>query len=183
MSFVAKKNEQVAAMAEKVTESEKTAALRTKQAHQKDERIVKLQGEINALKSGASDAIAAKLNEEKNEFMGIAAHDLRNPLGAIKGYAEMVVEDAEEAKHSAIEENGLKIQEVATRMVEMVQNLLDANRIERGEMRVTVAPAELGGLVASVVETQRPRAEAKEQTIHFEQNAEPTSVFRQIRQI
>jgi DNA-binding response OmpR family regulator len=36
-----------------------------------------------------------EMNNEKNEFMGIAAHDLRNPLGAIKGYAEMIREDAE----------------------------------------------------------------------------------------
>src|SRR4029078_2943571 len=33
-----------------------------------------------------------EMNDEKNEFMGIAAHDLRNPLSAIKGYPEMVVE-------------------------------------------------------------------------------------------
>ena len=31
-----------------------------------------------------------ELNEEKNEFMGIVAHDLRNPLGAITGYSEVV---------------------------------------------------------------------------------------------
>jgi CheY-like chemotaxis protein len=36
-----------------------------------------------------------EMNEEKNEFMGIAAHDLRNPLSAIKGFAEMIVEDAQ----------------------------------------------------------------------------------------
>ena len=30
--------------------------------------------------------VCGRMNEEKNEFMGIAAHDLRNPLCAIKGY-------------------------------------------------------------------------------------------------
>src|SRR6266487_5794678 len=36
-----------------------------------------------------------EMNDEKNEFMGIAAHDLRNPLSAIKGFSEMIVEDAQ----------------------------------------------------------------------------------------
>src|SRR5437867_917096 len=73
-----------------------------------------------------------EMNDEKDEFMGIAAHDLRNPLNAIKGYSEMVLED------TAIGPENLdvlrRIHEAAARMAEMVQNLLDANRIERGEM-------------------------------------------------
>ncbi len=53
----------------------------------------------------------SRLNEEKNEFMGIAAHDLRNPLSAIKGYTEMMVEDAEALEHHELEENGRKVLE------------------------------------------------------------------------
>ena len=108
-----------------------------------------------------------EMNDEKNEFMGIAAHDLRNPLSAIKGYAEMVMEDAQDLKHRELEENGRRIRDTAARMAEMVQNLLDANRIERGEMNLKLAPTEFTSLLASVVETQRPHALAKQQTIHF----------------
>ena len=54
-------------------------------------------------------------------------------------------------------------------MAEMVQNLLDANRIERGEMNLNLAPANFASLVASVVESQSPRAAAKQQTIHLQQ--------------
>jgi signal transduction histidine kinase len=43
-------------------------------------------------------------------------------------------------------------------MAEMVQNLLDANRIERGEMQLNLAPTDLGPALQSVIETQRPRA-------------------------
>ena len=118
-----------------------------------------------------------EMNEEKNEFMGIAAHDLRNPLGAIKGYAEMVVEDAQSLQHRELEENGRRIQAVATRMAEMVQNLLDANRIERGEMQLNLATTDLGPLVNSVVEAQRPRATVKQQTIHLQGETAPVQVI------
>src|SRR3989442_14550418 len=72
-----------------------------------------------------------EMNNEKNEFMGIAAHDLRNPLGAIKGYAEMILEDAQslgklppdaaERVHREIVESAARIQSTSERMAGMVQ--------------------------------------------------------------
>src|SRR6266481_2788057 len=61
-------------------------------------------------------------------------------------------------------------------MADMVRNLLDANRIERGEMRLNLAPTELSALVASVTEAQRPRATAKQQTIHLATEAASVTV-------
>jgi signal transduction histidine kinase len=113
------------------------------------------------------------MNDEKNEFMGIAAHDLRNPLSAIKGYSEMMIEDAQALPHRELEENGRRVLDTAARMAEMVQNLLDANRIERGEMQLNVAATDLAPALKSVVETQRPHATAKQQTIHLETPATP----------
>ncbi len=94
-----------------------------------------------------------EMNDEKNEFMGIVAHDLRNPLGAINGYAEMILEDAETLATSPpadlatargqILESANRIRSTSRRMVEMVQNLLDANRIERGEFKLNLTPTEL----------------------------------------
>ena len=119
----------------------------------------------------------SRLNEEKNEFMGIAAHDLRNPLSAIKGYAEMIVEDAQALKHRELEENGRRVLETAARMAEMVRNLLDANRIERGEMKLNLSPADLCPVLNQVIETQRPRSTVKQQTIHLESQAGPVVVL------
>src|SRR5262245_15914842 len=93
-----------------------------------------------------------RLNEEKNEIMGIAAHDLRSPLNAVKGYSEMVLEDAALGRENA--ELIQRIHEAATRMAEMVQNLLDANRIERGEMQLHLVPTDLAASVAAVIESQ-----------------------------
>jgi two-component system, sensor histidine kinase and response regulator len=114
-----------------------------------------------------------EMNDEKNEFMGMAAHDLRNPLSAIRGYAEMVVEDAEASNHAAIAENGLLIRDAAIRMAEMVQSLLDANRIERGDLTINLMPADLAAVASAVVRSHRPRAAAKKQTIHIAAESEP----------
>lgn len=128
-----------------------------------------------------------EMNEEKNEFMGIAAHDLRNPLGAITGYAEILIEEMESLQPSvpepgarAVREAGEcagRIRETSRRMAEMVQNLLDANRIERGEMQLNLAPLDLSQTVAAVLETQRPRAVAKQQTLHWQNEVGAVSVL------
>ena len=115
-----------------------------------------------------------EMNEEKNEFMGIAAHDLRNPLSAIQGYAEMIIEDAQSLAHRDLEGNGQRIREAAKRMTEMVQNFLDANRIERGELKLNMAISDLSPLLQSVLETQSPHATAKGKIIQIELPPTPT---------
>jgi two-component system, sensor histidine kinase and response regulator len=116
-----------------------------------------------------------ELNEEKDEFMGIAAHDLRSPLNAVKGYSEMVLEDPALGRENAALMQ--RIHEAAARMAEMVQNLLDANRIERGEMKLNLAPTDLAPALNSVIEEQRSRAAAKQQTIHLEIEPGPARVL------
>jgi len=116
-----------------------------------------------------------EMNDEKNEFMGIAAHDLRSPLNVIKGYAEMLLEDDTlEAGHA---DTIRRMHSAAGRMVGMVQNLLDVNRIERGEMTINLEPTEWGALIATVVEAQRPHASAKQQTIHLERATQAPTVL------
>lgn len=128
-----------------------------------------------------------EMNEEKNEFMGIAAHDLRNPLGAIAGYSEIILEEAASLQPSPPEhfdrarkemtECASRINDTSRRMAEMVQNLLDANRIERGEMQLNLAPLDLAAAVAAVLEMQRPRAAAKRQNLHWQNEAGPVPVL------
>jgi len=128
-----------------------------------------------------------EMNEEKNEFMGIAAHDLRNPIGSIKGFSEMIVEDAQSLLGRThpdsvgclkeMKDFGERIVATTGRMMEMLQNLLDTNRIERGEMQLNLAPTELGAAVNQVIETQRPHATVKQQTIHLETETTPAVVM------
>jgi PAS domain S-box-containing protein len=71
-----------------------------------------------------------RLNEEKNEFLGIAAHDLKNPLAGIRTSAEILLryypkeEKAENFIHNIIAS--------ADQMLDIVTKLLDVNIIESG---------------------------------------------------
>lgn len=73
-----------------------------------------------------------ELNEEKNEFLGIAAHDLKNPLVAINAFAEIIKTDKElppEQKEDFLDE----IMKASQRMFSIIKNLLDVNAIEQGK--------------------------------------------------
>jgi two-component system sensor histidine kinase/response regulator len=105
-----------------------------------------------------------EMNDEKNEFMGIVAHDLKNPLGAIEGYSELILKEWAEPG-GELHDCASRIRETARRLTEMVRNLLDANRIERGEMKLDLRPVDLASLLSVVVESYRPRAAAKQQAI------------------
>jgi len=111
--------------------------------------------------------------------MGIAAHDLRNPLGAVKGYVELMLEEEME-RVEQVELLG-KVREASSRMGQMVQNLLDANRIERGEMNLSVSAGDLVGLVRSVVEAHRPGAVAKQQSIEQAGEGGPVEVKMEVK--
>jgi two-component system sensor histidine kinase/response regulator len=117
-----------------------------------------------------------EMNEEKNEFMGIAAHDLRNPLNVVKGYVEMM---REEPALSLQERTELldRIHDTTKRMIEMVQNLLDANRMERGELKLDLTFMDLTGPINAVIEAQRPRAAAKQQTLCLENASAPLNAL------
>lgn len=74
-----------------------------------------------------------ELNEEKNEFLGIAAHDLKNPLVAINAFAEIIKTDKElppEQKEDFLDE----IMKASQRMFAIIKNLLDVNAIEQGKL-------------------------------------------------
>jgi hypothetical protein len=83
------------------------------------------------------------LNQIRNRFLGIAAHDLRNPLGIVRGYAEMFLDGffgsltPEQQKH--IE----KIKVSCTNMVQMVNDLLDISAIEAGKVDLHPEPVDI----------------------------------------
>lgn len=139
-----------------------------------EERTAELQEKNSAL---------TQVNLEKNEFLGIAAHDLKNPLGAIRGFAEMLEEDAADMPQEEVVDTAAKIKKSANLMFDLVSNLLDVNRIEEGKMGLTLAPCDLWDTVRQTVEGYRQRARAKRIELHFEENNRPSMVAADTTQL
>ncbi len=112
-----------------------------------------------------------RLNCEKNEFLGIVAHDLKNPLSGILGLAELLADASESPDVIStveLQECATMIQSSANNMFQLITNLLDVNAIESGKINILLEPTDLSRLVRKTIRNYLERAARKNILIHFE---------------
>ncbi len=112
------------------------------------------------------------LNEKKNEFLGIAAHDLRSPLNAIVGYSSLMIEELKSGKFNAGHsvEDLEDILHAAQRMVHLIGELLDISAIESGKVVMNRTLVNLNGILRECHRTAFKQAMQKKLTIMVETN-------------
>jgi len=113
-----------------------------------------------------------RLNAEKNRFLGMAAHDLRNPLFGVLSLTEALMRrgSVTEADQKLLEQ----IAKATRSMKAIVDDFLDVSAIESGELRLRLERVELGSAVEEWVAMQRELATRKNIEIHFERNGSAT---------
>jgi signal transduction histidine kinase len=124
-----------------------------------------------------------RLNEVKNKFLGMAAHDLRNPISAIQGFSSLILEDEEVPLPEEHREFVEMIREASQGMLELVNDLLDVSVIEQGRLDVVRSLGDLRTLVRERVRISRVLAAKKEIEIVEELTAESTAVFDSSRMV
>ena len=107
----------------------------------------------------ASNAHLLNLNNEKNELMGIAAHDLRNPLAVILGNADLMTTIKDPTVLSKLTQN---TKAVAIRMRDLLANLLDVNAIEQGKFVVKNENCDIHALIQESLEHNQSAATKKQ---------------------
>jgi len=108
------------------------------------------------------------LNEQKNRLLGMAAHDLRNPLGVILAYSDFL----ESETASLLDENQRDfvstIKSSSEFMLHLINDLLDVSTIESGRLHLECAPADLNEIVRHNVSLNRVLAQQKRIELDFE---------------
>lgn len=101
-----------------------------------------------------------KLNKEKNEFIGILAHDLRNPLGAIYSLAEIYLGD-EEGLDADQKEIMQEIKISSEKMLGLISNLLNLNAIESGTIEGNISEVNLTDMISRMIKENKNSANSK----------------------
>jgi two-component system phosphate regulon sensor histidine kinase PhoR len=101
-----------------------------------------------------------KLERAKDDFLAVAAHELRSPLAAVRGYADLLVRrEQRRGEEDSPELRGLNIlAQQVTHMLRMVDNILDVSRIDAGQVSLQLQRVNLVPLIEQVIEQQRPTA-------------------------
>lgn len=83
------------------------------------------------------------LNEQKNQFLGMAAHDLRNPLGVIQGYSAYLVNKLSKTIDQDYLDILNYIQGACSLMLQIINGLLDITIIESGQIKLQRSPIDI----------------------------------------
>ncbi len=100
----------------------------------------------------------------RRDFVANVSHELRTPLTAIKGYAEALLDEPDDA--DAREKFLDIIHRHATRMERLVKDLLRLARLEAGQETVELVPCDVEGLLRGIANDFEPIAAQKQQTVH-----------------
>ncbi len=119
-----------------------------------------------------------KALEQNHEFIGIAAHDLRNPLTSLVGFSELLIDNLEKSEpedYQAKSKDVLPIiHRAATTMHGVIQDMLDSQLVEGGADRLRREDTDLSELVRTVINMNNSAAKRKGITITFN----PRGIFR-----
>jgi len=109
-----------------------------------------------------------KLNDIKSAFLNITSHELRTPMSSIKGYVQMMLKgslgEINEEQKSALE----VVKRNATRLDNLIQDILDISRLESGTMKFAPEEVEIPVLINEIGETMKSSASLKQIIIKTE---------------
>ena len=101
------------------------------------------------------------LDKQKDEFLSMAAHELRAPMTAIKGYVSMVLEgdtgDIPEKTRGFLADTS----NITDRLIRLVNNMLNVSRIEEGRMVYQMEEENLSSVVRTIFSQFTPEVERK----------------------
>lgn len=103
--------------------------------------------------------VAEETNKVKDDFLAMISHELRAPLTAILGWAQML--RAGTLDRASAERALMTIERNARSQAHLVGDLLDASRITTGKISLENKPVELMSIVEAAVDAVRPSVEAK----------------------
>jgi len=140
-------------------------------AHKVD--ITKKEAEILHNKNEELNSINEKLiqlSEEKNEFLGIAAHDLKNPLNAITLAASNLIRGIDKLPSEKFNATIERIETTTNRMKSIIRNLLDVNSIESGTYNLKFENTNITKLLTDIVSDFKKAADEKNISLELENN-------------
>jgi len=108
-----------------------------------------------------------RLEELKEEFVFVAAHELRTPVTVIRGFAEMALDNKEKLDEDTVRYLG-EVKDASDRLNRLVNDLLEVARSDAGRLTIKVAPVALEGVVGAALGNLSGWAKKENITIQYD---------------
>ena len=102
-----------------------------------------------------------QINDTKDKFVSIIAHDVRTPIIALIGYAEILAEDIEDLQKAEIKEFASSIVEISKQTIGLLTNLLEWSRLQTGRIEFHPAPLNAFAISENTLSLLSSNAEQK----------------------
>ncbi|MFN2357603.1 MAG: sensor histidine kinase [Desulfotignum sp.] len=138
-------------------------------------QMLSLNQELNNLtrRLHKQNAQLARLNREKNQFLGMAAHDLRKPIGLILTYSEFLLDEATPDLTTEHQTFLSTIHHRSLFMKHLVDDFLDVSAIEAGRFDLDLQPEDMPNVLARSLEINRLQARKKGVILQVDMEACP----------
>jgi len=102
-----------------------------------------------------------ELNQTKDKFFSIIAHDLQNPFNSVRGFSEQLMELARAKDYEKIEEFAGIILQSSDRAMSLLMNLLHWAQTQSGRMPFNPAPFDINTVIHEIILLLKASAEQK----------------------
>lgn len=109
-----------------------------------------------------------ELNQKKNQLMGIAAHDLRNPIGIVQMYSSFILQELSGNLLKEQKDFIQTIYESSQFMLHLLDDLLDFSTIESGKLELELHEGDYSRIVKENVALNKVFADKKNISITME---------------
>lgn len=117
-----------------------------------------------------------QLIKDKNDFLSIAAHDLKNPIYSISILAKSILEDENISKEDVDSQIG-EIISTSSRMLEIINSILDINALEEGKKSIKPEEILLEEMVQVMIRLYEERAKIKGIKLHYSNSISELVLF------
>ena len=129
-----------------------------------------------------------KLNQEKNKFFSIIAHDLRSPFTSLLGYTSLIKQIGDELSAEEVKTYAEHIHDGASRVFKLLENLLEWSRVQMNRIETVPSSFSVFDIAARTVDVLEPVANDKQIKIDLEKMdikafADPNQVDTVIRNL
>ena len=98
----------------------------------------------------------------KAEFLSTMSHELRTPLNVVLGFASLIYDEAFGALNDQQQEACGKVLESAERLAQLINDLLDAAKLDRGQLQFHMDAVDLAEVAREALEWHTDAAKAKD---------------------